>query len=71
MASINKLLFSIHIKSTANIIGDAGATSLCDALKSNITLTQINLCCKNKRKDTQMASINKSFFFFRFHQINR
>ena len=63
MASINNPLFSILIKSTANNIGYIGATSLSDALKSNTTLTQLNLWCKHKKRNsTQIASIDKSLF---------
>ena len=48
IAFINKSLFSILNKSTGNWIGDTGATSLSDALKSNTTLTKLDLECKNK-----------------------
>ena len=41
-ASINKPLFSVLIKST-DIIGDTGAASLSDALKSNTTLIELDL----------------------------
>ena len=61
MKSINKSLFFNLIKSTGNNIGDTGATSLSDALKSNTPLTEINLKCEYKRKNTQMASINNPF----------
>ena len=63
MASINNQLFSIINKSTGNGIGDTGATSLSDALKSNTTLTQLSLLCKDKRNNTQMASTNNALFF--------
>ena len=43
MTSINNPHFSTFIKSTVNNIGDRGATSLSDALKSNTTLTKLNL----------------------------
>ena len=43
MASINNLLFSVHIKSTDNDIGERGVASLSDALKSNTTLIELNL----------------------------
>ena len=64
MASINNPLFSIFIKSTDNYIGDTGATSLSDALKSNTTLTELDLHCEYKRNNTQMASINRTPFQF-------
>ena len=62
MVSINKPLFSVLIKSTANPIGDTGMTSLGEALKSNTTLTKIDLGGKHKRNITQMASINNPLF---------
>ena len=40
-------LFSILIKSTDNRMGETGATSLVDALKSNTTLTELNLSSEN------------------------
>ena len=55
---------------TDNIIGDTGVTSLSDSLKSNTTLTELNLGCEDKRKDTQMTSINNSLFSIS-HHINR
>ena len=60
--SINKPLFSILIKSTGNKIGDTGATSLSEALKSNTTLTQLDLSREDKRNNTQMTSINNPPF---------
>ena len=42
MVSINNPLFSILIKSTDNRIGETGAASLSEALKSNTTLTQLH-----------------------------
>ena len=48
MVSIYNSLFSILVKSTVNKIGDTGAISLSDALKSNATLTKLNLSCKTK-----------------------
>ena len=62
MASINNPPFSIPIKSTGNSIGETGATSLSDALKSNTTLTKLNLWREHKRDNTQMASINNPLF---------
>ena len=54
--------------STGNSIGDAGATSLSESLKSNTTLTKLNLSCEDKRKNTQKTSINNSLFHFSSHQ---
>ena len=48
--------------STENDIGDTGATSLSDALKSNKTLAKLNLSGEHKRDNTQMAFINKQVF---------
>ena len=38
--------------STDNEIGDTGAASLSEALKSNTTLTELDLRCEDKRKNT-------------------
>ena len=54
-------LFSILIKLSVNKIGSTGATSLSDALKSNTTLTKLNL--SGEKSNTQMAFINNSLFF--------
>ena len=43
MSSINNPFFFILIKLTGNIIGEKGATSLSDALKSNTTLVELYL----------------------------
>ena len=64
MEYINSLLFSFLIKSTVNKIGDAGATSLSDALKSNTTLTQLYFHGEDKRNNTQMTFNNNSPFSF-------
>ena len=44
--------FSFIITSTGNKIGDRGATSLSESLKSNTTLTALNLSCDDKRQKT-------------------
>ena len=62
MAPINNPLSSILIKSTGNKIGETGATSVSDALKSNTTLTELNMCREHKRNNTQMVPINNSLF---------
>ena len=59
---INNQLFSIHIKSTGNYMGCTGATSLSDALKSNKTLSELNLSGKHKRNNTEMTYIDNSLF---------
>ena len=48
--SINNLPFSFLFPTTGGNIGDTGATSLSESLKSNATLTELNLCCEDKRK---------------------
>ena len=60
--SFNNSLFSILITSTGNKIGDTGATSLSEALKSNTTLTQLNLGGEDKRRKTQKTLIDNSLF---------
>ena len=50
---INNSLFSFLFTSTDNNIGDTGAASLIKALKSNTTLTEFNLGCKDQRKHTK------------------
>ena len=61
---------SFFISSTGNKVGDTGAKSLSDALKSNTTLTELDLNSGyNGKEDTQKPSINKSFF--PFHFVNR
>ena len=63
-AFTEKPLYSLLIQSTDNAIGGTGATSLSDALKSNTTLTKLDLSCKDKRNNTQMLSINNPLFSF-------
>ena len=62
ISSINNLHFSIFIKSSGNDIGERGAISLSDALKSNTAITQLDLICEDKRNNTQMASISNLHF---------
>ena len=63
--SINNSLFSFLTMITDNKIGETGATSLSEALKSNITLTELNLCGEDNRKKThKRTSINNSLFSF-------
>ena len=68
MASINNPLFPILIKITDNNIGDIGATSLSEALKSNTALTQLDLRGEDKTNNTQMASINNPLFLLSLSQ---
>ena len=51
---------SFLFSSTDNEIGDTGATSLSESLKSNTTLTRFNLSCEDIRKKTQ-KDIHKQF----------
>ena len=51
MASINNSLFSFLFTSTDNEIGDRGAISLSESLKSNTTLTQLDLKSEDQRKE--------------------
>ena len=64
---MNNLFFLHHTRTTGNDIGVQAATALGESLKSNTTLTELNLECKNKRKKThQKTSINNSLFSFLF-----
>ena len=38
---------------TGNEIGDEGARALCEMLKVNTTLTELNLSCEEKRKERE------------------
>ena len=59
--------FSFHFTSTDNNIGETGVTSLSESLKSNTTLTQLNLGCKDKRKKTHKRNpLTIHFFPFLF-----
>ena len=60
--------FSSHF--TGNEIGERGATSMSDALKSNTTLTELVLCCEDKRKQ-HTNDIHQQFTLSHSHQINR
>ena len=62
--SINNSLCSILITSTGNNIGEAGATSLSESLKTNTTLTELYMDCDDK--NTQRAYTNKQITFFFF-----
>ena len=62
MISIKNSLFSFLFASTENKIGDTEAASLCELFKKNTTLTELNLSGADKRKKTQMTSVNNSLF---------
>ena len=57
--------FERHTEWTGNKIGDAGATSLSDALRSNTALTELNLRGDDKRSNTQKAFTEKPLFSVR------
>ena len=69
MTPINNPLFFILIKSTGSDIGDKGATSFSDALKSNTTLTVLFLNSERKRNNTN--GIHQTLYCFHSHTINR
>ena len=50
MTSINNSLFFLLFASEDNKIGDTGATSLSEALKSNTTLTKVILDGDDKKE---------------------
>ena len=58
-------VFTFSPNSTGNDIGDTGASSLSEALKSNTTLTELNLSCEDKRQKTHKnhSQTNYSFPF--------
>ena len=68
-STIHSFLF--HFTSTENDIGNTGTTSLSESMKSNTTLTKLNLGSEDKRKKTHKRhpSMSRSFPFF-FH-VNR
>ena len=55
---------------SGNKIGERGATSMSDALKTNTTLTELVLCCEDKRKQ-HTNGIHQQFTLSHSHQINR
>ena len=62
-ASINKSLFPFLFTSTGSKIGEIGTTSLSDALKSNTTLTKLNIGCEHQKITLKYRSTNYSSFF--------
>ena len=70
--SISKSLFSFLFTSTDNKIGERGAKSLSEALKSNTTLTELDLWGEDKRRHTN--DIHQQFtpyHFFSYQQTTR
>ena len=57
-----QITLPFHNLTTDNTIGETGATSLSEALKSNITLVQLNLSCWDKRRHTEGIHRNHSSF---------
>ena len=62
MGPLNNPLFPILTQSKVNDIGDTGATSLSEVLKSNTALTELNLRSEHKRNNTLISYINKKLF---------
>ena len=61
--------FPFHITSTGSIIGERGAASLSESLKSNTTLTELNLSGQDKRKKTHATHSSSNYSFpFSSHQ---
>ena len=66
MTSINNPLFSFISVSTDSKIGDKGATSLSESLKSNTTLTELDLFCEDRRKTHKWHPSTIHFVSFLF-----
>ena len=64
-------LFPLFITSTDNNIGDTGTASLSESLKSNTTLTELNLRSEDKRNQTHKRHPSTNHSFPPFHHINR
>ena len=61
----------ISLRIADNTIGDTGATSLSEAMKSNTTLTKLDLSCEDKRKTHKRSpSTNHSFSFLFSSTVN-
>ena len=52
MEYINNPLLSVDLMKIGNFIGDTGATSLSNALRSNTTLTELDLSCEHEINST-------------------
>ena len=62
---IHQQITHLIVATTDSKIKDIGATSLSESLKSNTTLTQLNLECEYKRKThKRQPSAIHSFFLF-------
>ena len=66
MFECRECLFHGLNDSTGNNIGETGATSLSESLKSNSTLTELNLYCEDKRKTHERHPSTIHFFLFLF-----
>ena len=60
---LKQFTLSFLLSSTDNKIGDTGATSLSESLKSNTTLTELNLGCEDKRRHKRHPSTVHYFLF--------
>ena len=69
--SINNSFVSVLKSSTANKVRDTGATSLSEALKSNTTLTELDLTCEYETKGKKTKDVHQQFTLFHSHHINR
>ena len=67
-STIHYSFFLFLFTSTDNKIEERGATSLSEALKSNTTLTELNLWGEDKMKKTHNRSISYSLFDHSIHQ---
>ena len=63
MTSINNPLFPFFAQTTDNNIGNAGATSLSEGLKTNTTLTKLDFSCQHKDTKTYTKDIQNHFLF--------
>ena len=66
--STNKSLYSFFFVSIENYIGDTGATSLSEALKSNTTLITLDLNRESKKMTKRCPSSKHTFPFVSFSQ---
>ena len=65
-STIHFYRFLLFLK--GNGIGEREAALLSEALKSNTTLTQLDLWSRDKRKKTQKEYINKPPYHFQLYQ---
>ena len=71
LIALTVYIITLMIQLTDNKIGDTGATSLSEALKSNTTLTKLNLGGEDKRRHTRHPSTIHSFPFSSHKQGTR